>query len=111
MRNDTQGLKGLKLVLSKLHSRSAATAKWPGTCYYKVPDSSPFIRKLSTVATKKDSLFFFLFFSFLFILTPTLVIPVQSLLVVRNAPNTKPLTSISESDVNNSQRIGFDSVK
>lgn len=75
------------------------------------------LENFSTAAMKKDTFFYSLFFfSFLSILTPTLVLPVQrllflSLLVVHTATNTKPLTGTSESDVNNSQRIGFDSIK
>lgn len=67
---------------------------------------------------QKEKNYFLLlfFFPFLSILTPTLVSPVQgmlflSLLVVCTAPNMKLLTGTSESDVNNSQRIGFDSIK
>lgn len=107
-------------MLSKLHSRSAATAKRLGACYYyKVPDSSPFIRKLSTMAIENQTFFIFLFFlfsPFLSVLTPTLVLSVQrlvflSLFVVRTAPNMKPLTSTSESNVNSSQCITFHNVK
>lgn len=59
---------------------------------------------------------FFLLFSFFSILTLTLVLPVQkllflSLLGVCTTPNTKPMTGTSESDVNNSQHIGFDNIK
>lgn len=104
-------------MLSKLHSRSAATANWPGTCYYKALDSSPFVRKLSTVATKQEYWEFlccFLFFlSLLSILTPTLVLPVQRLLFLSQlvdctAPHTKPLTGTSENDVKNSEHSGLD---
>lgn len=107
-------------MLSKLHSRSAATAKWPGTCYCIAPDSSPFIRKLLQQQQNKNvgsfCVVFFYFFPLLSMLTPTLVLPVQRLLFLSQlvdctAPNTKPLTGTSESDVNNSEHSGLDRVK